>query len=165
MTQQNQLIGKGGLHTANHVGITVKNLDDAIAFYSALTDSEITPKDEIGGERMARVQGLEKTLIRYATVHLTNLNIDLLEYVEPKPEKASYRNEQISAMHLCFEVDNLESAVERLEKAGIVFNGEPITFKAEDGLKEGIGTGVAYFTDPDGTNLEIIAPVGPFKRK
>ncbi len=32
------------------------------------------------------------------------------------------------------------------------------------GLKSGFGTGVAYFTDPDGTNLELIAPKGPFQR-
>ncbi len=165
MGQQNELKGQGGLSKANHVGITVKNLGAAIAFYGALTGAEITPKDQIGGERMAKVQGLEKTLIRYATVHLENLNIDLLEYEEPKPTQASYSNEQISAMHLCFEVDDLERAVKRLQNAGIVFHGEPITFQAEDGLVTGIGTGVAYFKDPDGTNLEIIAPVGPFKRK
>jgi catechol 2,3-dioxygenase-like lactoylglutathione lyase family enzyme len=114
---------------------------------------------------MAKVQGIDKTLIRYATVHLENLNIGLLEYEEPQSEKVTYTNAQISAMHLCFEVDNLESAVKRLQDAGVVFHGEPITFQAEDGLKAGIGTGVAYFKDPDGTNLEIIGPVGPFKRK
>jgi catechol 2,3-dioxygenase-like lactoylglutathione lyase family enzyme len=110
------------------------------------------------------VQGLEKTLIRYATVHLDNLNIDLLQYIEPQPEKANYSNEQISAMHLCFEVEDFQTAVQRMEDAGIQFNGNPITFQQEDGLREGIGTSVAYFKDPDGTNLEIIFPVGPFKR-
>lgn len=164
MENQKKLTANIGLRRANHVGITVKNLDDAIEFYSALTGGAITPEDEIGGDRMAKVQGLEKTLIRYATVHLDNINIDLLEYKEPHSDQANYSNEQISAMHLCFEVDDFESALERMKEAGVNFNGEPITFQKEDGLQAGIGTSVAYFKDPDGTNLEIIFPVGPFKR-
>lgn len=119
-----------------------------------------TPEDQIGGERMAKVQGLEKTLIRYATVHLENLNNDLLEYEKPKSAQASYSNEQISAVHLCFEVADLDTTVKRLQEAGVVFHGEPIPFQAAYGLKAGIGTGVAYFKDPDGMNLEIIAPRG-----
>jgi len=164
MANQNALTQTLGLNKANHIGITVKNLDTAIEFYQALTGGKITPKDEIGGERMAKVQGLEKTLIRYATVHLDNINIDLLEYVEPVSTKADYSNEQISAMHLCFEVEDFADTVHRMQSAGIEFHGDPITFSEEDGLKAGIGTSVAYFKDPDGTNLEIISPQGPFKR-
>ncbi|TKK75061.1 VOC family protein, partial [Enterococcus faecalis] len=87
-----------------------------------------------------------------------------LEYVKPKSEKASYSNEQISAMHMCFEVEDIDAAVARLRAIGVEPDGEPITFQEEDGLKSGFGTGVAYFTDPDGTNLELIAPKGPFTR-
>ena len=36
---------------------------------------------------MAQTQGLDDTLIKYANVHLENINIDLLEYVKPKSEK------------------------------------------------------------------------------
>ena len=32
-------------------------------------------------------------LIRYANLHLDNINIDILEYVEPKSTKANYSNE------------------------------------------------------------------------
>ncbi|MDQ8749541.1 glyoxalase [Elizabethkingia miricola] len=154
-----------GFSRANHVGITVSNLEKSIAFYEALTGVKVSNIDEIGGERMARTQGLEDTRIKYANLHLDNLNIDILEYVLPAPEKTSYQNNQISAMHLCFEVDDIDAAMERLKEIGIKPEGEPIVFQEEDGLKSGFGTAVAYFRDPDGTNLEIIAPQGPFKRK
>lgn len=154
-----------GFSRANHVGITVSNLERSIAFYEALTGIKISNKDEIGGPRMAKTQGLEDTRIRYANLHLDNLNMDILEYVLPAPEKASYQNNQISAMHLCFEVDDIDAAMERLKAIGVVPEGEPIIFQEEDGLRSGFGTAVAYFRDPDGTNLEIIAPQGPFKRK
>lgn len=153
-----------GFSVANHVGITVSDLDKSIEFYEALTGMKISNKDAIGGARMAQTQGLDDTLIKYANLHLENINIDILEYAKPKADKASYANNQISAMHLCFEVADLEAAIARLAEIGVKPEGDPIYFEEQDGLKAGYGTGVVYFTDPDGTNLELIAPKGPFKR-
>ncbi|WP_313093657.1 VOC family protein [Chryseobacterium flavum] len=154
-----------GFTRANHVGITVKNLEKSIAFYEALTGTKVSNIDIIGGERMAKTQGLNDTRIKFANLHLDNLNLDILEYVVSESEQASYSNNQISAMHLCFEVDNIDEAMQRLKEIGVEPDGEPIVFEEADGLKSGYGTAVAYFRDPDGTNLEIIAPQGPFKRK
>lgn len=154
-----------GLTRANHVGISVSDLARSITFYEALTGTKIENVDQIGGPRMAAVQGMDKVLIKYANVHLDNLNIDLLQYADPTPKKASYSGSDISAMHLCFEVDDLDAVYKRMRDAGIEFSGEPLVFEDEDGLKAGAGTAVAYFDDPDGTHLEIIAPMGPFKRK
>lgn len=154
-----------GFTRANHVGITVKNLEKSIAFYEALTGTKVSNIDVIGGERMAKTQGLTDTKIKFANLRLDNLNLDILEYVIPESEQASYSNNQISAMHLCFEVDNIDEAMQRLKEIGVEPDGEPIVFEEADGLKSGYGTAVAYFQDPDGTNLEIIAPQGPFKRK
>jgi catechol 2,3-dioxygenase-like lactoylglutathione lyase family enzyme len=154
-----------GLNRANHVGIVTSNLDQSIKFYEALTGTKIVNKDVIGGRRMAAVQGLDKVLIRYANLQLQNLNIDLLEYEQPAPKRSTYAANDIGAMHLCFEVDDIDAIYQRMRDAGLIFQGEPIVFEAEDQLKAGIGTAVAYFDDPDGTHLEIIAPMGPFKRK
>ncbi|QIY90863.1 VOC family protein [Chryseobacterium gallinarum] len=154
-----------GFTRANHVGITVKNLEKSIAFYEALTGTKVSNIDVIGGERMAKTQGLTDTKIKFANLRLDNLNLDILEYVIPESEQAAYSNNQISAMHLCFEVDNIDEAMQRLKEIGVEPDGEPIVFEEADGLKSGYGTAVAYFQDPDGTNLEIIAPQGPFKRK
>lgn len=157
-------MSKNGFSIVNHIGITVSDLEESIKFYEALTGEKIANKDQIGGKRMAQTQGLDDTLIKYANLHLGNVNIDILEYVEPISKKANYSNEQISAMHLCFEVEDIESAVKRLKEIGVEPDGKPIFFSEEDGLTSGFGTGVVYFTDPDGTNLELIAPKGPFTR-
>lgn len=154
-----------GLARANHVGIVVSDLDAAIRFYEALTGKTIANKDVIGGPGMAAVQGLDEVFIRYANVYLDNLNIDLLQDDEPSPKSARYSGNDISAMHLCFEVDDLEAVYQRMAEAGLTLNGELITFQAEYQLKQGIGTTVAYFDDPDGIHLEIIQPKGSFQRK
>lgn len=153
-----------GFSIVNHIGITVSNLDNSIKFYEALTGNKIANKDIIRGERMAQTQGLDSTLIKFANLHLGNVNIDILEYKEPTSTKTNYSNEQIGAMHMCFEVIDLKAAITRLKEIGIEPEGEPIYFEKEDGLKSGFGTGVVYFKDPDGINLELIEPKGPFKR-
>ncbi|MBS0950207.1 VOC family protein [Weissella minor] len=153
-----------GFSLVNHVGITVSDLDKSIAFYEALAGKKIANRDAIGGKRMAQVQGLDDTKINYANLHLGNVNIDILEYEAPQSTQAQYSNEQISALHLCFEVEDLDAAIACLNELGIEPEGEPIYFEEQDGLKAGFGTGVVYFKDPDGTNLELIAPKGPFAR-
>jgi catechol 2,3-dioxygenase-like lactoylglutathione lyase family enzyme len=157
-------MANAGFSVVNHIGITVSNLEKSINFYETLTGEKVSNVDTIGGERMAQTQGLDDTLIKFANLRLGNVNLDTLEYVDPKSNKASYSNNQISAMHLCFEVEDLDSAITRLKEIGIEPDGAPIVFEEADGLKAGFGTGVAYFTDPDGTNLELIAPQGPFRR-
>ena len=165
MPQQPVPTATVGVNRANHVDISVSDLDHSLRFHEALTGETATPKNKVGGPRMAGVLGLERTLIRYATMHLQNLNIDLLQYDEPTPKTARYAGDEVSAMHLCFEVDDLDAVHRRMVEAGLRFEAEPITLEAEDGLAAGIGTHVACFDDPDGTHLELIQPVGLFRRK
>lgn len=153
-----------GFSMVNHIGITVSDLDKSVEFYEALSGNKVSNRDSIGGKRMAQVQGLKEVDIKYANLRLGNINMDILQYVEPTATKANYSNEQISAMHMCFEVEDLEAAMGRLKELGIEPEGEPIYFNEDDGLKSGFGTGVVYFKDPDGTNLELIEPKGPFTR-
>jgi catechol 2,3-dioxygenase-like lactoylglutathione lyase family enzyme len=149
----------------NHIGISVSNLDSSIAFYKALTGTDPENVDQIGGREFGQLQGVEDTLIKFATFQLENLNIDLLEYVYPAPDHVNYKNNQISAMHFCFEVEDMDEAVQRLAEIGVKPDSDPITFRPEDKLKSGFGTKVVYFKDPDGAHLELISPKGPFKRK
>ncbi|WAZ19869.1 hypothetical protein STRCI_000951 [Streptomyces cinnabarinus] len=57
----------------------------------------------------------------------------------------------------------LRCGVPAHEGAGYDFLGDDYTFIAgEVRPDEALGTQVAYFNDPDGTNLEIIHPKGGF---
>jgi catechol 2,3-dioxygenase-like lactoylglutathione lyase family enzyme len=155
-----------GLRTAAHVGISVADLDRSVAFYQALTGLEPVVRDEtMQGAGFARSQGLATTRLRYATLRLDNLGIDLIQFQEPVGEPAKVAANRPGAMHLCFEVDDLSAVYDRMRKAGFDFLGPPYTFTVEEvSPPDAAGTEVAYFNDPDGTNLELIAPRGGFAR-
>lgn len=154
-----------GLDCVNHVGIVVSDLDASILFYEALTGAKVESKDAVGGPRLAAMKGVDSLLIRYAMVQLANINIELIQYVDPAPGTAHYAASDVSAMHLAFEVDDLDVVYKRMTEAGLAFAGEPLILQAEDKVRFGVGAKVAYFDDPDGTHLEIIEPQGSFRRK
>jgi catechol 2,3-dioxygenase-like lactoylglutathione lyase family enzyme len=154
------------LNTVNHVGIGVKDLQRSIDFYRALTGEAPAATGNWASKGMGASTGQEKADINWATFNLGNINIDLLQANDSKPGAASYEMMQYGGLHFCFEVDDITAAVARLEAAGIELMGPPhVVSAAEDGAKEGVGTGVAYFVGPDGEYLELIAPAGPFKRR
>ena len=153
------------LTRAAHVGISVSDLDASIAFYRALTGREPV----VAGETMHSVpfgesQGLPTVRLRYATINLdNNLGIDLIEFQEPVGEPTRGAANRPGSMHLCLRVDDFDAVYRRMKDAGYDFLGEAYTFIAGEVEPEAaLGTKVAYFNDPDGTNLEIIQPKGGF---
>ncbi|RKR87678.1 catechol 2,3-dioxygenase-like lactoylglutathione lyase family enzyme [Micromonospora pisi] len=155
---------KFGLDTAAHVGIAVSDLDRSVAFYRALTGTQPAVNDEnMHGAGFAHSQGLSRSKLRYATFHLRNLGIDLIQFEDPVGERSQPAANRPGSMHLCFQVDDLRSVYQRMRDAGYEFLGEPYTFAADEVTPpDAVGTEVAYFNDPDGTNLELIAPKGGF---
>ncbi|MGI5152646.1 VOC family protein [Plantactinospora sp. CA-294935] len=158
--------GSIGLDTAAHVGISVSDLGRSVAFYRALTGLDPVVRDEgMHGAGFARSQGLLRTGLRYATFRLRNLGIDLIQFEEPAGEPAEVAANRPGSIHLCFEVHDLPAVYDRMRAAGLDFLGPAYTFSAEEVSPPDVaGTEVAYFNDPDGTNLEIIAPRGGFAR-
>ncbi|MEU5936748.1 VOC family protein [Micromonospora sp. NPDC047187] len=155
-----------GLKKAAHVGIAVSDLDRSVAFYQALLGAEPVVRDEsMHGAGFAQSQGLPTTKLRYATFNLDNLGIDLIQFQEPVGDTAQVAANRPGSMHLCFHVDDVRAVYGRMSEAGFEFLGQPYTFASgEVEPPAAVGTAVAYFNDPDGTNLEIIAPKGGFAR-
>ncbi|GAA3159531.1 MULTISPECIES: VOC family protein [Streptomyces] len=154
-----------GLTHAAHVGISVSDLDASIAFYRALTGREPVVADEtMHSVPFGRSQGLSTAKLRYATINLDNsLGIDLIQFQEPVGERTGGAANRPGSMHLCFRVDDFDAVYRRMKEAGYDFLGDDYTFlEGEVTPDAALGTQVAYFNDPDGTNLEIIRPMGGF---
>ncbi|MFB6817542.1 VOC family protein [Streptomyces sp. NPDC056347] len=153
------------LTLAAHVGISVSDLDASIAFYRALTGREpVVAGETMHSDPFGRSQGLPTAKLRYATINLDNsLGIDLIQFQEPKGERTNGMANRPGSMHLCFRVDDFDAVHRRMKEAGYGFLGDDYTFIAGEVTPDAaLGTRVAYFNDPDGTNLEIIQPEGGF---
>jgi len=60
-------------------------------------------------------------------------------------------------MHLCFEVDDMDSAVRHLKERGVHLNADPVVLASGEGIHAGelTGTKILYLRDPDGIQLEL----------
>jgi len=60
-------------------------------------------------------------------------------------------------MHLCFEVDDMDSAVRHLKERGVHLNADPVVLASGAGIHAGelTGTKILYLRDPDGIQLEL----------
>ncbi|MGW9453418.1 VOC family protein [Streptomyces sp. NPDC055632] len=151
------------LTRAAHVGISVSDLDASIAFYTALTGREPAAQGTMNSVAFGRSQGLADANLRYATINIDGLGIDLIEFQDPAGERTNGAANRPGSMHLCFKVDDFDAVYRRMKEAGYGFLGDDYTFLAGEVTPDAaLGTKVAYFNDPDGTNLEIIEPKGGF---
>ncbi|MHA4816142.1 VOC family protein [Streptomyces aculeolatus] len=146
-----------------HVGISVSDLDTSVAFYSALTGRDPIAQGTMSSVPFGESQGLPIAGLRYATINIEGLGIDLIQFQDPIGERTNGMANRPGSMHLCLRVDDFDATYQRMKDAGYGFLGDGYTFAAGEVTPEAaLGTKVAYFNDPDGTNLEIIEPKGGF---
>uniref|UniRef100_UPI003D721093 VOC family protein n=1 Tax=Actinacidiphila sp. bgisy167 TaxID=3413797 RepID=UPI003D721093 len=151
------------LTKAAHAGISVSDLDVSIAFYTALTGRGPVAQGTMSSVPFGKSQGLPVANLRYATINIDGLGIDLIQFTEPAGKRTHGKANRPGSMHLCFKVDDFDAVYQRMKEAGYDFLGDDYTFiEGEVTPDEALGTKVAYFNDPDGTNLEIIEPMGGF---
>src|SRR5260370_8549310 len=144
--------------SANHVGVTVSDLDRSLAFYRDLLGFHVAyERGEVTAEYMPRLVGIPGARLKIAGLDIPGLHLDLIEYLEPKGAEQAGPPNDVGNVHVGFTVDDLRSAYKTLSAAGVKFKSEPVS--------PTVGPNKAawpvYFTDPDGVTLEIIQRPAP----
>ena len=124
-----------------HVGLTVRALDPALAFYRDVLDFQLHALSEVPGRRYA-------FLARDGAVALT-----LWEQSDH-----AFAPEHAGLHHLAFQVDDIAQVREiesRLRRRGATIHHGGIVPHGE-----GRSSGGIFFEDPDGVRLEVYAPDG-----
>jgi catechol 2,3-dioxygenase-like lactoylglutathione lyase family enzyme len=85
-----------------------------------------------------------------------NMNVELIQYLEPKGRPNDRRTCDNGTMHLCFRVHDIMKVYEELKAKGITFHRAP-DFIGDDG-GELSHYGYVYFRGPDNEVLELIQP-------
>lgn len=149
--------GLPGLRGIEHVGLTVPDLDAAIAFFVGVLGCEhVFDGGRHGPDpMMARRLDVEPgTTMRYGFLRCcTGPNLEIFEYTAADQARRPPRNSDIGGHHLAFYVDAIEPALAHLRAHGVEILGEP------EHIAEGPATGSdwVYFRAPWGLQLELVS--------
>lgn len=142
--------GMPGMRGAQHLGITVPNMDSAVDFFVKVIGCEESIK--LGAFRFdddwmnvhlnvdARAEIKRFKMVRCG--HGTNLEI--FEYDAPRQSRSVLKNSDVGNHHLAFYVDDMDKAVAYLKQSGVKVLGKPRTFT--DGPAAGLTW--VYFLAP-----------------
>jgi catechol 2,3-dioxygenase-like lactoylglutathione lyase family enzyme len=134
--------------TAHHVGLTVSNLDRAVAFYRDTLGFDVVARFEVGGEAFATAVDVEDASGTFAHLDADGVRIELVEY-DPEGDPTEAALNRPGACHVGFAVEDVDAFVADLPD-GVELVSEPRTTES--------GTRIVFLRDPDGNRIEILAP-------
>jgi methylmalonyl-CoA epimerase len=94
----------------SHIGIVVKNLDEALPLYTNVLALQVLPGSRIDFPELG---------FRSAIIPVGDLFIELMEGSNPNTELGSFIEKRGEGVyHLCFEVDDIDAEIESLTARG-----------------------------------------------
>lgn len=146
----------------DHVNIVVADIDRALRFYTELLGLRRGFETTLRGAWVEKVTGLPGAHARcvFLEAGAPGIRLELLQYFDPTG--AALADNRVpnthGLRHLAFAVEDwaaLEALVERLRRAEVPMVSEPVLVPFQVGS---LGRKkLFYFSDPDGTILEIAA--------
>ena len=122
----------------DHIGIAVKNIEQAAKFYADILGLEIEDIENVADQK-----------VNAAFIPVADSEVELLESAEPDGPVAKYigsRGEGVQ--HIAFRVENIEEALEELRVKGIrLIDQEP---------RKGAGGARIAFIHPKETNGVLV---------
>jgi len=139
----------------DHLNVVVADMERAIAFYGGVLQLEKTFDVMLEGDWIETVAGLKNLQARCVFFEFGGgARLELLQYLspqEPALAQASLPNLP-GVRHFAFNVENIDSFVQRLQESGVEFISPPVEVPFLVGGKR---KRLCYFHDPDGTLLEV----------
>ena len=146
-----------GVH---HFSLSCSDADRSLAFYRDVFGLRLVSDREVEPEGFVeRVTGVPGARVRIVHLQGYGVNLELLEFKEPRGDRRARGLEHAGSAHLCFIADDLDAEYERLRGQGArVRSPGPVTVVG--GPNDG-GKGL-YVDDPDGNGVEIIQLARPW---
>ncbi len=143
-----------GVH---HTCITVSDLERSIPFYRDVLGLELVmiEESERSGDDRSESLGVPGAKIKLAILRAGDARVELIEYLTAKGAPYDRNNNDTGAMHIAFQVEDIDAVYRRMLDRGARFTSPPATIPAGP-MK---GWRWTYFFDPDGVSLEIIQTV------
>ncbi|MDJ0597000.1 MAG: VOC family protein [Pleurocapsa sp. MO_226.B13] len=139
------------------IGITVSDMDRAIAFYSEALSFKKIADIEVYGEEYEQLLGLFGVRLRLVRMQLGNETIELIQHLTPqgKPVPIDSRSNDLWFQHIAIVVSNMDRAYQQLRKFNVT-HVSTAPQKLPDYIEAAAGIEAFYFRDPDDNTLELI---------
>jgi catechol 2,3-dioxygenase-like lactoylglutathione lyase family enzyme len=143
----------GDMH---HVGITVRDLEESLAWYERVFGVEREFIAEGSGPGLSAAIGVPDASLRFAFLRFGSCVVELLCYDNEREETFDRSNADVGSTHVCIDVPDLQAAYDDLRQKGVEFLAPPLD------IDDGPLTGCAftYFKDPNGVTLELFQSSG-----
>ena len=140
-----------GIH---HFELTTADADRSIAFYREFGLEPTSDRVTESGGFVERVTGIPGARVRIVHLRGHGVNLELLEYVEPRGLRPSRGPQDTGSAHLCFLTDDAAAACAALVANGVsVLSLEGRPHEIEGGPNA--GGRCVYLQDPDGNAVEL----------
>jgi catechol 2,3-dioxygenase-like lactoylglutathione lyase family enzyme len=147
--------GPGGLYGAvHHIGVTVADMDRAVAFWEGLLGATSRDRRVLQGPQLG-------TMVGYPGIHIESCWLDLpggvalelLRYLDRDEPAYDPGTAHPGNVHVCLKVDDMDAAHAHAVSCGAIAVSErPIDVAA--GPKA--GSRLAYLRAPDGVTVELV---------
>ena len=139
------------------VGITVKEMDPSVKFYTEVLGFKKISDAEYKGESFEKLQGVFGLNMRVVRLQLGDEFIELTDYLTTGgrsiPEDA--KSNDLFFQHIAIVVSDMDKAFQQVKKYNVEYvSTAPQTLPKSIPAAEGIKA--FYFHDPDNHNLELI---------
>jgi catechol 2,3-dioxygenase-like lactoylglutathione lyase family enzyme len=139
------------------IGITVADLDRALAFYTGVLPFAVVSEAEVAGEAFEHLFGVFGLRARIARLRLGAEEIELIDYLAPegRPIPVDSRSNDFWFQHFAIIVSDMDEAYAQLRRHKVQHaSSGPQTLP--DWNPNAGGIKAFYFKDPDGNHLEIL---------
>jgi catechol 2,3-dioxygenase-like lactoylglutathione lyase family enzyme len=139
------------------IGITVSNMDRALAFYTQVLPFERLTDVEQSGREFELLTGVFGARARTVTLRLGEESLALTEFLAPRgrPIPEDFRPNDAAFQHVAIVVSDMDRAYSRLREHGVAHGSSGPQRLPEWNPGAG-GIRAFYFRDPDGHYLEVL---------
>ena len=136
-----------GMH---HTGFVVKDLEAAVQFYRDTVGLEVQRSYERTGAAIGQIVGYENAHLKIVILRAGDHHaLELIQYLNPPPgERPTEERSVLGGNHLCFHVDDIDTAYKTLVKGGATVLNPPAEVAP--------GRKACYMQDPDRNWIELL---------
>ena len=137
----------------NHIGLSVRNLDAALAFYQGATQFELLRRESVSAnDQASKLFGQDNISYQIAVLKGPNMLLELTEFEGNQAVPVRNMPPQGPGMtHTCFQSPDYDSGWDKFMAVGI----EPLSRGDQPIDLGGYGITYGYAYDPDGNMLEL----------